>query len=192
MAGSIEKRGKDTYRLVIFSGYNLDSTSARYTKTVHCKNKKDAEFELAKFVVDVQTGMVANGRSITFKEFTEIWKRDYGSKELSPTTYSRYLGILKTRILPYFGKFQLDKIRPTDIMKFYDMLESDTQIKRLKNNKGERLTRPLSRKTILEHHRLLRAMLHRAVYWQLIPNNPAERVQPPKVKKPKRRYYDDV
>lgn len=71
-------------------------------------------------------------------------------------------------------------------MKFYDMLESDTQIKRLKNNKGERLKKPLSRKTILEHHRLLRAMLHKAVYWQLLVNNPAERVH-----KPQRRYYDD-
>ena len=46
-------------------------------------------------------------------------------------------------------------------------------------------------KTILEHHRLLRAMLHRAVYWQLIVSNPAERVQPPRAKKPKRRSYDD-
>lgn len=76
-------------------------------------------------------------------------------------------------------------------MKLYDMLESNTQIKRLKNNREEKLTKPLSRKTILEHHRLLRAMLTKAVYWQLIPSNPAERVQPPKAKKPKRRYYDD-
>ncbi len=190
MAGSIEKRGKDTYRLVVFSGYNLDGSPARYTKTVHC-SKKEANIELAKFVVDVQNGTAIAGRAITFREFTEIWKRDYGSKELSPTTYSRYLGILRTRILPYFGKFVLEKIRPTDIMKFYDMLESDTQIKRLKNNKGEKLTKPLSRKTILEHHRLLRAMLTKAVYWQLIPSNPAERVQAPKATKPKRRYYDD-
>ena len=116
---------------------------------------------------------------------------DYGTKELAPTTYARYVRILETRILPYFGKFALDKIKPTDIMKFYDMLECDTQIRRLKNNKGERLTKPLSRKTILEHHRLLRAMLHKAVYWQLIVSNPADRVQPPKTQKPRRRYYDD-
>ncbi len=34
-------------------------------------------------------------------------------------------------------------------------------------------------------------MLHRAVYWQLIVANPAERVQSPKARKPKRRSYDD-
>lgn len=190
MAGSIEKRGKNTYRLVVSCGYNLDGKPAKHTKTVHC-TKKETEVELAKFVTKVQSGMVADGKSITFAEFTEIWKRDYGSKELAPTTYARYLGILNTRILPYFSKFKLDKIKPTDIMKFYDMLENDTQIRRLKNNNGERLTKPLSKKTILEHHRLLRAMLHKAVYWQLLVNNPAERVQPPKVHKAKRRYYDD-
>jgi len=190
MAGSIEKRGDNTFRLVYFCGRNLDGSPARHTKTVHC-TKKEAKVELAKFVAEVEKGNVIEGNSITFEEFTEIWKRDYGSKELAPTTYARYLAILKTRILPYFGKFKLDKIRPTDIMKFYDMLESDTQIRRLKNNKGERLKKPLSRKTILEHHRLLRAMLHKAVYWQLIVSNPAERVQAPRAKKPKRRSYDD-
>lgn len=190
MAGSIEKRGENTYRLVYACGYNLDGSIAKYTKTVHC-SKKEAEIELAKFVTKIQNGMVAEPKSITFKDFVEIWKRDYGTKDLAPGTYARYVRILETRILPYFGKFKLDKIKPTDIMKFYDMLENDTQIKRLKNNRGERLSKPLSKKTILEHHRLLRAMLHKAVYWQLIANNPAERVQPPKTKKPKRRYYDD-
>ena len=34
-------------------------------------------------------------------------------------------------------------------------------------------------------------MLHKAVYWQLIVANPAERVQPTKAIKPKRKSYDD-
>lgn len=76
-------------------------------------------------------------------------------------------------------------------MKFYDMLENDTQIKRLKNNRGERLSKPLSKKTILEHHRLISAMLHKAVYWQLIPFNPADRIQPPRAPKAQRKFYDD-
>ena len=40
MAGSIEKRGKDTYRLVYFCGKNLDGSPARHTKTAHCTKKK--------------------------------------------------------------------------------------------------------------------------------------------------------
>lgn len=190
MAGSIEKRGKNSYRLIVCHGFNLDGKPIRYTKTVH-GTKAQAKIELAKFVAEVEQGTVIEGKSITFKEFTEIWKRDYGSKELAPSTYRRYLGMLESRILPYIGHFKLDKIKPTDIMKFYDMLDKDTQIRRIKSNNGYRTLKPLSQKTILEHHRLIRAMLHKAVYWQLLFNNPCERVQPPRSRKPKRRYYDD-
>jgi len=190
MAGSIEKRGKNSYRLVCYNGFDLNGNSIRHTKTIH-GSKKDAKIELAKFVADVQNGMVVEGKALKFSEFTEIWKRDYGSKELAPSTYKRYIRMLETRILPYFGHFYVNKIKPTDIMLFYDQLSRDTQLVRKKGNNGAKTIKPLSSKTILEHHRLLRAMLHRAVYWQMIVSNPAERVQPPKTMKPKRKYYDD-
>ena len=189
MAGSIEKRG-DSYRLVCVVGYNLQGRPIKKSKTVHC-SKKEAKIELAKFVADVQKGMYVEGKSLKFTDFVEIWKRDYGSKELAPSTYKRYLGILESRIIPFFGHFRVDKIKPTDIMQFYDLLSKDTQIVRRKDNNGKKTGKPLSPKTILEHHRLLRAMLQKAVYWQMIVSNPAERVQAPKTKKPKRKYYDD-
>ena len=190
MAGSIEKRGKNSYRLVCYNGFDLNGNSIRHTKTIH-GSKKDAKIELAKFVADVQKGLYVEGKSLKFEDFVEIWKRDYGSKELAPSTYNRYLGMLNSRIIPYFSHFHVDKIKPTDIMQFYDLLSKDTQIVRRKNNNGKKTGKPLSSKTIVEHHRLLHAMLQRAVYWQMIVSNPAERVQPPKTKKPKRKYYDD-
>ena len=190
MAGSIEKRGKNSYRLTVSEGFDLNGNPMIHRKTVH-GTKKDAEVELAKFVTEVQNGLVVDGKSLRFSEFTEIWKRDYGSKELAPSTYKRYCRMLETRLLPYFGHFYINKIRPTDIMKFYDLLEKDTQLVRKKGNNGSKTKKPLSGKTILEHHRLLRAMLHKAVYWQLIVANPAERVQAPRAKKPKRKSYDD-
>lgn len=190
MAGSIEKRGKNSYRLTVSEGFDLNGKPMIHRKTVH-GTKKDAEVELAKFVTEVQNGLVIDGKSLKFSEFTEIWKRDYGSKELAPSTYKRYCRMLETRLLPYFGHFYINKIKPTDIMKFYDLLEKDTQLVRKKGNNGSKTKKPLSGKTILEHHRLLRAMLHKSVYWQLIVANPAERVQPPKARKPKRRSYDD-
>jgi integrase len=190
MAGSIEKRGKNSYRLTVSEGFDLNGKPMIHRKTVH-GTKKDAEVELAKFVTEVQNGLVIDGKSLKFSEFTEIWKRDYGSKELTPSTYKRYCRMLETRLLPYFGHFYINKIKPTDIMKFYDLLEKDTQLVRKQGNNGAKTKKPLSGKTILEHHRLLRAMLHKAVYWQLIVSNPAERVQSPKARKPKRKSYDD-
>ncbi len=190
MAGSIEKRGENTYRLIVSGGKNLDGSRCRKTKTIH-STRNDAEIALAKFITEVNRVMVPEGKSITFEDFFHIWKEKYGSKELAPKTYSRYLGMLKTRILPYLGSFALDKIKPTDLMNLYDMLENDTQIKNISKNNGQRTLKPLSPKTILEHHRLLSAMFQRAVYWQLLVNNPARRVKPPKTKKPKIEFFDD-
>ena len=190
MAGSIEKRGKNSYRLTVSEGFDLNGRPMIHRKTIH-GTKKEAEVELAKFVTEVQNDLVIDGKSLKFAEFVDVWKRDYGSKELAPSTYKRYCRMLETRLLPYFGHFYINKIKPTDIMKFYDLLEKDTQLVRKKGNNGSKTKKPLSGKTILEHHRLLRAMLHKAVYWQLIVANPAERVQPPKARKPKRRSYDD-
>lgn len=190
MAGSIEKRGENTYRLVVSGGKNLDGTRCRKTKTIH-GTLKDAEIALAEFITEVNRGLVPEGKSITFEEFFYIWDEKYASKELAPKTYSRYIGILKSRILPYLASFPLDKIKPTDLMNFYDMLENDTQIKRIAKNNGQRTLKPLSPKTILEHHRLISSMLQNAVYWQLLPSNPARRVKPPKTKKPKMEFFND-
>ena len=190
MAGSIEKRGK-SYRLIVSDGYNFEGKQIRYTKTVH-GTKREAEIELAKFVSEIQNGLVIEGKALKFSEFTDIWKRDYASKELAPATVKRYYRMLDTRILPYFGRMYINKIKPTDIMRFYDLLSKDTQLERKKNIKIVKTKKPLSRKTILEHHRLIHAMLTKAVYWQVIVSNPADRVQPPKVIKTKRKCYDDV
>ena len=190
MAGSIEKRGK-SYRLIVSDGYNFEGKQIRYTKTVH-GTKREAEIELAKFVSEIQNGLVIEGKALKFSEFTDIWKRDYASKELAPATVKRYYRMLDTRILPYFGRMYINKIKPTDIMRFYDLLSKDTQLERKKNTKIVKTNKPLSRKTILEHHRLIHAMLTKAVYWQVIVSNPADRVQPPKVLKTKRKCYDDV
>lgn len=190
MAGSIEKRGENIYRLVVSGGKNLDGSRARKTKTIH-GTLKEVEIALAEFVTQVNHGLVPEGKHLTFEEFYHIWAKNYGEKELSPTTYKRYVRMLETRILPFLGPFVLDKIKPTDLMQLYDMLEQDTQIKRLAKNNGERTLKPLSKKTILEHHRLISSMLHKAVYWQLIVANPAERVQPPRTQKAKRPCYND-
>ena len=82
MTGSIEKRGKNSYRLVVFKGYDLDGKAIRHQKTVHCKNKSEARTELAKYIAQVENGFVVDGTVPTFKEFVEIWKRDYGRSHL--------------------------------------------------------------------------------------------------------------
>lgn len=80
----------------------------RHTKTVHCKNKSEAQTELAKFVTQVENGFLVIGTVPTFAQFVELWTRDYGLKELTLSIYYRYKVMLEYRILPYFRHYKLN------------------------------------------------------------------------------------
>ena len=54
------------------------------------------------------------------------------------------------------------------------------KIHKLAKNNGERTLKPLSKKTILGHHRLISSIQPKVVYWQLILYNPTDGVQPPR------------
>lgn len=56
---------------------------------------------------------------------------------------------------------------------------------------GGRVAGALSEQTIAHHHRLLSNIFSHAVQWQIIADNPASRVKPPKVKKRRAMCYDD-
>ena len=79
MAGSIEKRGKSSYRLTVSEGFDLNGRPMIHRKTIH-GTKKEAEVELAKFVTEVQNGLVIDGKSLKFYEFVDVWKEIMAQK----------------------------------------------------------------------------------------------------------------
>ena len=83
MTGSIEKRGKNSYRLVVFKGYDLDGRPIRHQKTIHCKKKSEAQIELAKSLTEVESGLIVDGNIPTFAQYVEIWTKDYALKRTS-------------------------------------------------------------------------------------------------------------
>lgn len=93
MVGSIEKRGENTYRLLVSIGKNLNESRARRTKTIH-GTRKDAEISLAKFVTEANRGLVLEGKKVTFEEFYHIYQVNYDTKDLAPFTYNRYVEML--------------------------------------------------------------------------------------------------
>ena len=128
MTGSIEKRGKNSYRLVVFKGYDLDGKPIRHQKTIHCKKKSEAQIELAKFLTEVESGLIVDGNIPTFAQYVEIWTKDYALKELAPSTYYRYKRMLETRITPYFGHFMIY------LKKILKLLEEKTIMERKQEN----------------------------------------------------------
>lgn len=63
MAESIEKRGKNSYRLVCTRGYDLNGKLIKHTKTIH-GSKKDAQVELATSTTKISLK--------SFSDFTKV------------------------------------------------------------------------------------------------------------------------
>lgn len=184
MAGTIEKRGENSWRLTYINGINADGKQIRYRKTVKAKSPREVEKLLALMIAEIEQGQFINTKKLTFADFVTRWFKDYGENNLAPKTLHRYKQLFDSRILPALGHYKIEQIKPVHILEFYNTLI----------NEGTRLDgRPgkISEQTVLYHHRVISAVLQDAVEWQVIPYNPAKRVKPPKVKKTQGKYYDE-
>ncbi|NPV80167.1 MAG: site-specific integrase [Firmicutes bacterium] len=202
MLGSLEKRGKNSWRLIVSCGMGPDGKQEKKTKTVsvdtpclekscrgcdkltRCKARKEADKLLAEFSLEVEKGLYIAPSKLTFKDFMERWIRDYGETNLAPKTLFRYKEMLDSRILPAMGHIPIEKLKPMHLLEFYKNLQED-------GVREDGKPGGLSERTILHHHRLISAILQDAVDWEVIPSNPASKVKPPKVKKTQAPCYDE-
>ncbi|HDT6574873.1 TPA: site-specific integrase [Bacillus cereus] len=171
MAGSIEKRGKESYRLVYSMGFDPHGKRIKRTKTIKAKTKKEAEIELAKFVAEIEVGEYIKPEKIMLINFVKEWRIRYANKVLAPKTLESYDVYINSRIIPSLGHLRLDQIKPVHLMDFLESLEKE----RKDGKKGG-----LSVETIRYNHRVLKNIFSRAVEWEFIKTNPMEPV--PKLK----------
>ncbi|WP_255283607.1 site-specific integrase [Priestia megaterium] len=184
MAVSIEKRGKNSYRLVVSIGFDSKGKRVRRTKTVKALNMREAKKLAAQFEVEVYSGEYIAPEKMLFTAFVEEWKNKYAEEHLSPNTLATYMVHLKNRIIPFFGEMRLEKIKPLHILDFLKSLEKEGL--RKDGKKGS-----LSSSTIEYNHRILKNILNRAVEWKLIQNNPMENIKKPKRTQKETSVYDN-
>lgn len=188
MAGSLEKRGDNSWRMVYFKGRDEDGRRNRYTRNFK-GTKSQAEKALAKFVTDIENGLVGDGENMLFSDLCERWMTEYAKEHLSPKTILDYQKIIERRLKPTFGQFKLFNIKPLNITKFYRELKNPE--KRLDGRTKDGLARPLSGATIQKYHRVLSSIFSTAVRWQLIASNPCLRVEVPKNPHEETSFYDE-
>lgn len=184
MAGNIDQRGKDSYRLTVSGGYDANGKRIYHRKTIKAKSPRAAEKELAKFVADIERGQFIEPTKQTFREFTELWLETYAKKTLKISTVHGYEQMLNTRILKAIGHIPLEKLKPIHLQSFYSNLQED----------GIRLdgkTGGLSARTINHYHNCISTILQSAVEWQLILSNAANNVKTPKVEENEADYYTE-
>jgi len=126
---SIEKRGKNTYRITVSTGYDVTGKKIRKFKTVKLPEKmtirqqgKELNRLTVLFEQEVQKGTFLDGEKITFAEFTEEWLKKYAEVNYAPAALKPCKARLKQRIIPEIGHIKLSKLQPHHLMGFYNQL----------------------------------------------------------------------
>ncbi len=176
---SVEKRGENKYRITVSDGYDRNNKKIVHKKTFEVDinlTPRQLEKELNRlallFEEDVKSGNYTS-TTLTFEKFVEKWLVDYAEKRLEKTTIESYKGELNTKILPAIGHLKLTELKPTHLIRFLDNLTEDGV--RLDGKVGGYSTR-----VIKYQHSIISSILQTAVYWQIISENIATKVQPPK------------
>ncbi|MEW4278914.1 hypothetical protein [Priestia megaterium] len=78
MAGSIEKRGKNSWRLVYNLGFDSNGKRLKKTKTVKGVTKREAQKLLVQFITEIEAGEYIAPGKMLFSAFIEEWKGKYG------------------------------------------------------------------------------------------------------------------
>ena len=163
-AGQIIARGERTWLVRIFMGRDPEYGKRQYhNKTVH-GTRKDAQAYLNQAQRDRDLGMFFEPSRMSLDQYLDKWIETAAKPKLRAKTHRDYEALLKRYVRPALGTHSVSKIEPLDIQALYtNMLE-----------------RGLSARTVRFTHAVLRASLHQAVKWRLIPINPAESVDLPR------------
>ncbi|MGN0378793.1 MAG: tyrosine-type recombinase/integrase [Butyrivibrio sp.] len=180
---NITKRG-NTYSIRVSCGRDVNNKqiiqSTTWTpdpeKTTKQNEKALNQFAM-EFEMSVKSGKYLDGERITFQEFSKKWLQEYANVQLEKTTVAFYESMLNIHILPVIGHLKLARIQPSHLNKLYiDML----------THRNDGKTGGYSPTTIKRVHATICSIMSTAMQWNVILNNPCERVRPPKqVRTPK-------
>ncbi|MBQ8354943.1 MAG: site-specific integrase [Oscillospiraceae bacterium] len=175
VAGHLQEKNGYFYIVLNYKDY----TGKRKTKWMPTKlpikgNKKKAE----KMLLEARSTFVPENAPITedmlFSDFMIKWL-DIVKPTVAITTFASYSACVKNVIVPYFkeSRISLSALKPTDIQSFYS-----EELKRVSAN------------SVIHYHANIHKALKYAVKVELIPSNPADKVERPKKGRYVGSFYD--
>lgn len=176
MRGHLRKRGK-CWNIVIDIGY--DDEGDRKQKWISVNKylgvpnatKPDAERALTDILKEINSGTFIEPSNMTLKEYIETsWMPEFKAR-VSPYTFKRYNSIIQQRIIPWLGKYVMDKLKPTHIKNFLTKVASEGRKDGRDGN--------LSCGSIKYHKTVMSGILQTAVNDEILSRNVARKVALP-------------
>lgn len=178
VTGSLQIKNNKYQAVLSYKQDNKWKTKWVSTKIPAIKgNKKIANAKLEEirknFQEELNSSNIDN-EDILFIDYMKKWLKMIKAS-VEETTYNGYKGIINGRLSEYFEnrKITLQNIKPKNIQDFYQYLLDDG----------------LSGNTVKHYHANIRKALQYAMKTDIIPSNPADKVDLPKIEEYKPKFY---
>jgi integrase len=179
---SLQRRGQNSWLLVVEVGNGPNGKRIKKTKTIKADGVREARKRLAQFETEVEAGEYISPQKMTMVTFVQEW-RSKVKKDLSPLTYKTNNHHINNHILPVLGHLRLDQINTMHLVRLIDNLSKPG----MRKDRREGL---LSDRTVSYIYRVLQNLFKHAKDWQLLKKNPMDGTKKPKVEKKEMLFYD--
>lgn len=174
MAGYKRKGKGDAWHLEVTLGTDFTGKRKRFNKTVHCKTEREADKELARFLIDCEDENFNTATPTTVNALIDIYVQDYVLRNLKRNSQISTMSHFDNWVRPFIGKRKVSSIKKYDIK----------QIINLMDDQGK------SAKTIRNIYSDIKQLFRFAVEdLELITSSPCRDIPLPKLKKKESKSY---
>jgi integrase len=154
----------------------LDRGGRPVRRTVYGRTQAEAREKLDALRAEAAGGAVPAPERATVGEFTDRWLEDCVRPNRAKATHRSYRGTIRNHIAPMLGGVPLRGLSPQ-------------HVQALLSEMGRRGASPRTRQMT---YAVLRAALGQAVRWGLVPRNPCDAVDRPRVPRREARFLDEA
>lgn len=151
----------------------------RTTKTVK-GTKKEAEQVMRKLISEAEKGYHVTNNKITILEWVQTWIEVYIEPNVSPTTLSRYQGMINRYINPLLGSMQVQQLTTLAVQSWVNGLKVSPAS-----------GKEMSAATVKHTYHVLKGAMDKAVLAGIIPRSPCQGIMLPKGEKKAAVVYDE-
>lgn len=140
-------------------------TGRQIQRSVYGATQKEVRQKLAQAVAALDNGTYTTPNKVTVSQWMEEWLTTFCAGKVKPLTYRSYDGIIKNHIVPVMGAIELQALKGTHVQRLYNTMTKAG----------------ISGKTVKNVSAVLHKALSVAVKQGIIPANPCDAAELPKV-----------
>ncbi len=172
----IEKRGENKWLVVVEKGRNPVTGKRERIFEMIKGSKKKAKTRMHELAYEINSGGYIEPTELKLREFSKQWYDDYAKNNLAPSTQEYYDIIINSHIIPLLGNIKLSELKPIHIQNYLT--------EKIRNGRLDGKEGGLSKKSVKRHYTVLNQILKYAVKLQVLENNPAKPIDPPRPESP--------